>query len=223
MRYDNYQTKYILVFESYSYSETKEETQELLLVTSCSYIQMCRHVLWQNTMRALKTILHTQNKNRSACSLVRSDLRLRKRSMQRKDKGNENMNFKWTTIGWKSESKTFYVEIYHCATNIPIFTQSTQYLSNCPIFEFQLQPHIGTRSQLVAYFWGAWVRISERRTLGLPWWGSHGLHKGKQKTPWPESARELYRQRDRHLSSKIVPTFADRACRVVSAEDPLRP
>jgi hypothetical protein len=29
-------------------------------------------------------------------------------------------------------------------------------------------------------------------------------------TPWSESACELYRQSDRRLSAKLVPTFADR-------------
>jgi hypothetical protein len=36
------------------------------------------------------------------------------------------------------------------------------------------------------------------------------------KTPWPQSASELYRQSDRRLSAKIVPTFAGRGCCVVS-------
>jgi hypothetical protein len=40
------------------------------------------------------------------------------------------------------------------------------------------------------------------------------------KTPWPESASELYRPSDRRLSSKLVPTFADRECHVVSVMDP---
>jgi hypothetical protein len=40
------------------------------------------------------------------------------------------------------------------------------------------------------------------------------------KTPWPESASELYLPSDRRLSAKLVPTFADRRCRVVSATDP---
>jgi hypothetical protein len=31
----------------------------------------------------------------------------------------------------------------------------------------------------------------------------------KNKTPWPESVSELYRQSDRRLSAKLVPTFAD--------------
>jgi hypothetical protein len=39
-------------------------------------------------------------------------------------------------------------------------------------------------------------------------------------TPWSESASELYRPSDRGLSAKLVQTFADRGCRVVSATDP---
>jgi hypothetical protein len=31
-----------------------------------------------------------------------------------------------------------------------------------------------------------------------------------KKTPWPKSASEIYRTSDRRLSSKLVPTFADR-------------
>jgi hypothetical protein len=40
-----------------------------------------------------------------------------------------------------------------------------------------------------------------------------------KKTPWPESASELYRPSDRRLSAKLVPTFADRVCHVVSVTD----
>jgi hypothetical protein len=40
------------------------------------------------------------------------------------------------------------------------------------------------------------------------------------KTPWSESARELYRPSDRRLSAKWSPTFADRGCHVVSVTDP---
>jgi hypothetical protein len=39
-------------------------------------------------------------------------------------------------------------------------------------------------------------------------------------TPWPESARELYRPSDRRLSAKLVPTFTDRGSHVVSVTDP---
>jgi hypothetical protein len=42
----------------------------------------------------------------------------------------------------------------------------------------------------------------------------------KKQAPWPEPASELYRLSDRHLSAKLVPTFADRGCHVVSVTDP---
>jgi CBS-domain-containing membrane protein len=35
-----------------------------------------------------------------------------------------------------------------------------------------------------------------------------------------ESASELYRPSDRRLSAKLVPTFADRGCHLVSVTDP---
>jgi hypothetical protein len=38
----------------------------------------------------------------------------------------------------------------------------------------------------------------------------------KTKTPWSESANELYRPSDRRLSAKWLPTFADKGCHVVS-------
>jgi hypothetical protein len=41
-----------------------------------------------------------------------------------------------------------------------------------------------------------------------------------KKTPWLESASELYRPSDRRLSAKLVPTLAIRGCRVVSATIP---
>jgi hypothetical protein len=41
-----------------------------------------------------------------------------------------------------------------------------------------------------------------------------------EETPWPESASELHRPSDRRLSAKLVPTFADRGCHVVSVTDP---
>jgi hypothetical protein len=47
--------------------------------------------------------------------------------------------------------------------------------------------------------------------LLLPW---------KKKTPWSESASELYRPSDRRLSAKWLPTFADTGCHVVSVTDP---
>jgi hypothetical protein len=44
--------------------------------------------------------------------------------------------------------------------------------------------------------------------------------KKKKKTPWPESANELYRPSDRRLSAKRLPTFVDKGCHVVSVTDP---
>jgi hypothetical protein len=41
-----------------------------------------------------------------------------------------------------------------------------------------------------------------------------------EKIPWPESVSELYRPSDRRLLAKLVPTFADRGCQVVSMTDP---
>jgi hypothetical protein len=41
-----------------------------------------------------------------------------------------------------------------------------------------------------------------------------------KKTPWSESATELYRPSDRRFSRKLVLTFADLGYRVVSAMDP---
>jgi hypothetical protein len=40
------------------------------------------------------------------------------------------------------------------------------------------------------------------------------------KTPWSESASELYRSSDRCLSAKLLLTAADRECHVVSVTDP---
>jgi hypothetical protein len=42
----------------------------------------------------------------------------------------------------------------------------------------------------------------------------------EKKTPWPESASELFRLSDSRLSAKLVSTFADRGCHVVSVTDP---
>jgi hypothetical protein len=39
-------------------------------------------------------------------------------------------------------------------------------------------------------------------------------------TLWPSSESEVYRPRNRRLSAKLVPSFVDRWCRMVSATDP---
>jgi hypothetical protein len=48
------------------------------------------------------------------------------------------------------------------------------------------------------------------------WWEGFP---NKKKPPWSSSTSELYRPSDRRMSAKLVPTFADRGCRVVSATD----
>jgi hypothetical protein len=42
----------------------------------------------------------------------------------------------------------------------------------------------------------------------------------KQQTQWPEFASKLYQPSDCRLSAKLVPTFADKGCRMVSTTDP---
>jgi hypothetical protein len=42
----------------------------------------------------------------------------------------------------------------------------------------------------------------------------------EEQTLWPEFASELYLPSERRLSSKLVPTFAERKCYVVSVTDP---
>jgi hypothetical protein len=41
-----------------------------------------------------------------------------------------------------------------------------------------------------------------------------------QVVPWPESASELYRPSNHRLSAKLMPTFADIECEVVSITAP---
>jgi hypothetical protein len=60
--------------------------------------------------------------------------------------------------------------------------------------------------------------LKKRLSLMLHSSWTSSLHKNT--TPWSESARELYRPRDRSLSAKLVPTFADRGCHMVSVTDP---
>jgi CBS-domain-containing membrane protein len=47
----------------------------------------------------------------------------------------------------------------------------------------------------------------------------HTHNNNNKKTPWSESASELYRPSDRRLSAKCLPTFADKGCHVVSVTD----
>jgi hypothetical protein len=55
-----------------------------------------------------------------------------------------------------------------------------------------------------------WFPLQDQDRLGFLW----------KKNLWPKSASELYLPRDLRLSMKIMPTFADRWCNVVSVTDP---
>jgi hypothetical protein len=52
----------------------------------------------------------------------------------------------------------------------------------------------------------------------MDWWGEMG-NIFKKKTPWSESASELYRPSDRSLSAKLVQTFEDTGFYVVSVTE----
>jgi hypothetical protein len=52
-----------------------------------------------------------------------------------------------------------------------------------------------------------------------PYEGYHYVLISKTKTPWSESASELYRPSDRRLSAKRLPTCADGGCHVASVTD----
>jgi hypothetical protein len=58
--------------------------------------------------------------------------------------------------------------------------------------------------------------------MPLQAYGLLGRSRGNEckQTLWPQSTSQLYRQSDRRLSTKLLPTFADWGCRVVSATDP---
>jgi hypothetical protein len=65
-------------------------------------------------------------------------------------------------------------------------------------------------------------RFLKNRRFG----GTCRLHlQGKRNTATQDKSKsvdniKIYRPSDRRLSAKLVPTFADRGCRVVSATDP---
>jgi hypothetical protein len=66
--------------------------------------------------------------------------------------------------------------------------------------------HPPGRCELMSYFCQARIRLNY-------------LILTNKQAPWLQSASELYRLSDRRLSAKLVPTLADRGCRVVSATD----
>jgi hypothetical protein len=74
-----------------------------------------------------------------------------------------------------------------------------------------------------ANFWRPSGKQAESKYFSCQCWAKQPLTspcEKKKKTPWSESASELYRPSDRLLSAKWLPTFADRGCHVVSVTDP---
>jgi hypothetical protein len=97
------------------------------------------------------------------------------------------------------------------------------------LLELRCVPHLACvvfdaiRSKLVSnkvgiaflnrlYFWITAPGHKQEQQRNLPVAG--------KKNPWPESSSELYRPRERHLSAKLMTTFAGRGCHVVSVMDP---
>jgi hypothetical protein len=62
--------------------------------------------------------------------------------------------------------------------------------------------------------------IKHRVKFTVLFYPCNDCHIYKKQTPWPESASELYRPSDHRVSAKLVPTFADSVCHVVSATNP---
>jgi hypothetical protein len=78
---------------------------------------------------------------------------------------------------------------------------------------------VSNRNEYHEYSWG--VKRGKRVSLEASPPSVSGLsRKPTNETPRPESASELYRQSDRCLSAKLVPTFVDRECQEVSLTDP---
>jgi hypothetical protein len=78
---------------------------------------------------------------------------------------------------------------------------------------------------LMCHFYTGWSADSQKFsscvTVGKHFSKSRNLiHVITKKTPWSESASELYRPSDRRLSAKRLPTFVDIVCHVVSVTDP---
>jgi hypothetical protein len=96
------------------------------------------------------------------------------------------------------------------------------WLSSLPVLLLLLLLPVALRSIIES--WPLFQFLDPYTVCRAPWDGDQPdarllpTYKTKQ-SPWPESASELFRPRDRRLSAKLVPTFADRGCHVVSVKD----
>jgi hypothetical protein len=67
---------------------------------------------------------------------------------------------------------------------------------------------------------GRCTQVGSRSVPAQGGMSEHGKESERTGTPCPESASELCRPSDRRLSAKLLPTFSDRGCLVVSVTDP---
>jgi hypothetical protein len=82
-----------------------------------------------------------------------------------------------------------------------------------------IQSDMRAISGLISVYREIWIfRYLPGSELRRP--NCYALRAYRKKSPWPESASELYRTSDRRLSANLVPAFADRGCQVVSVTDP---
>jgi hypothetical protein len=85
--------------------------------------------------------------------------------------------------------------------------------------------HTGTREKIQPHETLITLRKKPQQWhLRLKPWKPNYTHEDGQLnpnmwTPRPESASELYRPSERHLSAKLVPSFVDMGCRVVIVTD----
>jgi hypothetical protein len=68
--------------------------------------------------------------------------------------------------------------------------------------------------------WPSDTELVASSNASLIQWLEQSWNRDNKKTPWPEFASKPYRPSDRRMWAKIVPTFADRGCHMVSVTDP---
>jgi hypothetical protein len=94
-----------------------------------------------------------------------------------------------------------------------------KYITNCNLIilkhtERRIRCRCNSFQQLIVYSAWRWPTTTETCKCSKYIWIE------QKKTPWSESASELYRPSDRRLSAKWLPTFADKGCQVIRVTDP---
>jgi hypothetical protein len=115
---------------------------------------------------------------------------------------NKRNRTKQNTSVWPQQMETAFTKWTHkltpAAGNLAVFW-------NTPSFKFKiLQPICGTLQNHCS--WEAFGRVYRSFTAAVHVHTDNTIT-NKKKTPWSESASELYRPSDRRLSTKWLPTF----------------